>query len=130
MLKTQQWQQIDTANLIEEIETLGRKERQELRNRLAVLLGHLLQWQFQAEQRSNSWLSTIREQRIQIKLLLEDSPSLQPYLSQVFLVAYELGFALALREMPLGQAIFPEACPYSLEQTFNVEFLPEPELPA
>jgi hypothetical protein len=34
LLTTQQWDQLDTSNLIEEIETLGRKERQELRNRL------------------------------------------------------------------------------------------------
>ncbi len=49
LLKTQQWEQLDTVNLIEEIETLGRRERQELRNRLGVLLGHLLKWQFQLE---------------------------------------------------------------------------------
>ncbi|MCV3216374.1 DUF29 domain-containing protein [Plectonema radiosum NIES-515] len=47
LLTTQQWDQLDTINLIEEIETLGRKERQELRNRLGILLGHLLKWQFQ-----------------------------------------------------------------------------------
>lgn len=64
LLKTQQWDRLDLMNLIEEIETLGRKERQELRNRLGVLLGHLLNWQFQPEKRSSSWLSTIREQRI------------------------------------------------------------------
>ena len=75
LLTTQQWDQLDTSNLIEEIETLGRKERQELRNRLGILLGHLLKWQFQSDKRSNSWLGTIREQRIQIKLLLSDSPS-------------------------------------------------------
>ena len=40
LLKTQQWEQLDTLNLIEEIETLGRRERQELRNRLGVLLEH------------------------------------------------------------------------------------------
>jgi hypothetical protein len=34
LLKAQQWERLDTANLIEEIESLGRKERQELRNRL------------------------------------------------------------------------------------------------
>jgi hypothetical protein len=27
LLKTRQWEQLDTANLVEEIETLGRKER-------------------------------------------------------------------------------------------------------
>ena len=125
LLTTQQWDTLDTVNLIEELETLGRKERQELRNRLALLLGHLLKWQFQTEKRSSSWLSTIREQRIQIKLLLQDSPSLQPYLEEVFLTAYELGLALATRETQLGQQIFPEICPYTCEQTLNSEFLPD-----
>jgi hypothetical protein len=73
LLKTQQWDQLDTINLIEEIETLGRKERQELRNRLGVLLGHLLKWQFQSDKRNTSWLSTIREQQIQILMLNPNS---------------------------------------------------------
>lgn len=124
LLKTQQWDQLDTVNLIEEIETLGRRERQELRNRLGVLLGHLLKWQFQPEKRSNSWLSTIREQRVQIKLLLQDSPSLKPYLDEVFFTIYELGVALAIRETELGEQVFPEICPYTLDQTLNPEFLP------
>ncbi|MBD2692223.1 DUF29 domain-containing protein [Anabaena catenula] len=124
LLKTQQWDILDTVNLIEELETLGRKERQEIRNRLAVLLGHLLKWQFQAEKRTNSWLSTIKEQRIQIKLLLEDSPSLKPYLEELFLTAYELGLALAIRETKLGEQVFPDLCPYTLEETLNSDFLP------
>lgn len=123
LLKTQQWNQLDTVNLIEEIETLGRRERQELRNRLGVLLGHLLKWQFQPEKRSNSWLGTIREQRVQIKLLLQDSPSLKPYLDEVFLTIYELGLALAIRETELGEQVFPEICPYTLGETLNPEFL-------
>lgn len=124
LLKTQQWEQLDTVNLIEEIETLGRRERQELRNRLGVLLGHLLKWQFQPEKRSNSWLGTIREQRVQVKLLLQDSPSLKPYLDEVFFTIYELGLALAIRETELGEQVFPEICPYTLDQTLNTEFLP------
>ena len=125
LLKTQQWDQLDTINLIEEIETLGRKERQELRNRLGILLGHLLKWQFQPHKRSNSWLGTIREQRVQIKLLLQDSPSLKPYLDEVFVAAYELGLALAIRETELGEQVFPETCPYTSDQTLNPKFLPE-----
>ena len=124
LLKTQQWEQLDTVNLIEEIETLGRRERQELRNRLGILLGHLLKWQFQPEKRSNSWLGTIREQRVQIKLLLQDSPSLKPYLDEVFFSVYELGLALAIRETELGENVFPEICPYTLDQTLNPKLLP------
>lgn len=124
LLKTQQWKELDTINLIEEIEALGRKERQELRNRLGILLGHLLKWQFQPNKRSNSWLGTIREQRVQIKLLLEDSPSLKPYLDKVFPDAYELGFALAIQETDLNEQVFPEVYPYTSEQALNSEFLP------
>lgn len=123
-LKTQQWQQLDTLNLIEEIEALGRKERQELRNRLGILLGHLLKWQFQADKRTNSWLGMIREQRVQIKFLLQDSPSLKPYLIDIFPDAYELGLALAIRETKLGEELFPEVCQYTLEQALDSQFLP------
>lgn len=96
-----------------------------MRNQLGVLLGHLLKWQFQSTKRSNSWLGTIREQRVQIKLLSKDSPRLKSYSDQVFLDTYELGIALAIRETQLGEPIFPEACPYTLEQTLSSEFLPD-----
>jgi len=125
LLKTQQWDGLDTVNLIEEVETLGRKERQELQNRLAVLIGHLLKWQFQLEQQSNSGLGTIREQRLQIKLLLQDSPSLKPYLEQAISDAYDLGVALAIRETELNEQVFPADCPFSLEQVLELRFLPE-----
>ncbi len=125
LLRTQQWNCLDAVNLIEEIESLGRKERQELRNRLGILVGHLLKWELQSENRSNSWLGTIREQRAQIRLLLQDSPSLKPYLEQAFAEAYELGVALAIRETQLSPTTFPEVCPYSLQQTLQADFLPE-----
>ncbi len=45
LLQQQQWSQLDLPNLIEEIESLGRQERAELRNRLSILIGHLLKWE-------------------------------------------------------------------------------------
>jgi hypothetical protein len=106
---------------------LGRKERQELRNRLGILLGHLLKWQFQSEYRSNSWRGTIREQRAQINLLIKDSPSLKPYLQEALQDAYELGTALAIQETQLAEDTFPENCPYSLADTLEASFLPAAE---
>ncbi|MFB2839754.1 DUF29 domain-containing protein [Floridanema evergladense] len=76
------WNCLDIPNLVEEIESLGRQERQELRNRLGILLGHLLKWEFQSSDRSKSWIATIREQRYRIINLLEESPSLKPYLPE------------------------------------------------
>lgn len=123
LLKEQAWQNLDVQNLVEELADLGRRERQELRNRLSVLLGHLLKWQFQPEQRSNSWLATIREQREQLNLLLEENPSLKPYSSEALAIAYKLGLNIAVRETGLPYETFPIDCPYSFEDALNETFL-------
>ena len=98
LLREEKWEILDKLNLIEEIETLGRQERRELTNRLALLLGHLLKWQHQPEKRSNSWLATIREQRTQINRILADSPSLKSYLEEAFSLSYQDGINLAVKE--------------------------------
>ena len=46
LLRYQLWNQVDLVNLIEEVESLGRRERQELRNRLIILIRHLLKWEY------------------------------------------------------------------------------------
>ena len=96
-LRSSQWEGLDVGNLVEEIESLGRRERQELENRLAVLLGHLLKWQYQSTERSNSWRATIREQRRRISKLLIESPSLKSYRSTALLDAYLNGLDLEFK---------------------------------
>ncbi|MDB9436452.1 hypothetical protein BMF77_02204 [Dolichospermum sp. UHCC 0315A] len=125
LLREEKWETLDKLNLIEEIETLGRQERRELTNRLALLLGHLLKWQHQPEKRSNSWLATIREQRTQIKRILADSPSLKSYLEEAFLLSYQDGINLAVKETNLPYETFPENCHYEITQILEPEFLPE-----
>jgi len=70
--------QIDLPNLIEEIESLGKQQRQELRNRLSVLIGHLLKWEYQPQHRSRSW-QHFAYSAVTLRLL-KDNPSLNPYL--------------------------------------------------
>ena len=60
--------EVDWEHLAEEIEAVGGNTRRELRNRLAVLLQHLLKWEYQPELRSRSWRSTIRTQRREIEI--------------------------------------------------------------
>ena len=124
LLRQQKWESVDIANVTEEIESLGRQERRELRNRFGILLGHLLKWQYQPDHRGNSWLASIREQRRRIETLLQESPSLQPYLEEVLRTGYEDGLDLAVRETNLPYATFPEICPYMLEQALDNEFFP------
>ncbi|MBF2049767.1 MAG: DUF29 domain-containing protein [Elainella sp. C42_A2020_010] len=124
LLQQHAWTQLDVANLIEEIESLGKQQRQELMNRLGVLLGHLLKWEFQAQARCKSWYATIREQRRRIQRLLQQNPSLKPYLPQALAEAYLDGVDLAVRETPLRYRDLPSDCPYRLEQILDNLFLP------
>lgn len=55
---------------------------------MAILWGHFLKWDYQSEQRSRSGLATIRIQRLEIEDLLEDSPSLGPYLEETVTKAH------------------------------------------
>src|SRR5262245_1130692 len=77
LLRTQDSGELDWKNIAEEIESLGKRDRRELGSRLRVLMIHLLKWQFQPTKRSESWSSTIGTQREEIRLIIEDSPSLR-----------------------------------------------------
>ncbi|MEH2233654.1 MAG: DUF29 domain-containing protein [Nostoc sp.] len=118
-LKENNFNEIDIPNLIEEIESMGRSEKRELKNRLIVLLMHLLKWQYQPEKRSESWRSTISEQRICIETLLEDSPSLQPLLTEVFENCYQKARIKASDETGIKLNFFPQESPFTLEETLK-----------
>ncbi|MBC8121201.1 MAG: DUF29 domain-containing protein [Gemmatimonadaceae bacterium] len=124
LLKAGRWHRLDIENLVEEIESLGRAERRELRNRLVVLVGHLLKWQFQPDRRSNSWQATITGQRREILELLLEQPSLKSYLDEAFVRSWESGVDLAVKETDLPYSHFPDACPYTFEQALGGEFWP------
>ena len=124
LLAHQQWSQLDLPNLIEEIESLGKQQRAELRNRLKVLVGHLLKWEYQPERRSRSWLMTIRVQRRDTQELLEENPSLQPYLQEALQKIYQSSRDLAVGETNLSLKTFPSDCPYQLEDMLSDRFYP------
>ncbi len=121
-LSVGQWQSLDIENLVEEIESLGKQQKQELRNRLGVLIGHLLKWEFQPELRGKSWRSTIIEQRDRINLHLTDNPSLKSYLARAVSEAYKLALSLVVRETPLDYPDLPSDCPYTVNQILDPKF--------
>ncbi len=124
LLRNQQFSRIDWPNLIEEVESLGQQQRQELRNRLSVLVGHLLKWHYQPQNRSRSWLATLRIQRLDIADLLTDNPSLKPYLEEALPRAYLKGVELAVGETHLPHCTFPTVCPYPLAAILDSDFYP------
>lgn len=124
LLRERVWDSLDIENLAEEIESLGKQQRQELRNRLGILLGHLLKWEFQPNKRSKSWFVTMREQRRRILEHLKENPSLKPYLPEALEKAYKDGIDLAVRETSLTDEDFPDECPYPIEQVLDATFFP------
>jgi hypothetical protein len=123
-LKRQDYGSIDWGNVIEEIEDMGRRERQSLKSNLVVLLLHLLKWQSQPHQQSNSWKASIVEHRQRLQDSLEESPSLKPYLKTILLRAYGNAVERAAAETGLAEATFPQACPYTISQMMAKDFLP------
>ena len=78
---------LDLENLIEELESMGRSEKRAIKSLLTRLLEHLLKltyWHEERDYNANKWKSEITNFRTQIIDLLQDSPSLKPYLGEIF----------------------------------------------
>src|SRR4029450_1161933 len=65
LLRDQQAQALDYANLAEEVESLGRSQQQALESHLEVVLTHLLAWCYGSTRPDarRGWRLVIREQR-------------------------------------------------------------------
>lgn len=124
-LRLQDYSNIDWENLIEEIEDMGRSERKSLKSNLIVLLTHLLKWQYQPEFRSGSWKGSIVEHRRRIREALSDSPSLKPYLEEVFAGCYLDAVEQASAETGLPVETFPQKCSYTCAEVLNSNFFSE-----
>lgn len=123
-LRTHNIEQLDFENLAEEIAALGKQQQQELESRLGILLGHLLKWHYQPQFRSKRWQATIREQRRQIKRLINKNPSLKSHWPEAMLEGYLNALDLVDRETPLHLSELPQVCPFSVDEIFDapIEF--------
>lgn len=124
-LRVQNYSNIDWENLIEEIDDMARSERRSLKSNLIVVLTHLLKWQYQSEYRSGSWKGSIVEHRRRIREALKESPSLKPYLEEVFAECYSDAVKQASAETGLSVETFPQLCSYKSAEVLDSDFLPE-----
>lgn len=125
LLRAGEFARLDTENVAEEMEDMGRSIRRELRNRLAVLTMHLLKWRCQPGYRSPSWSATIKEQREQIADLLDESPSIRMLPGRDLTKIYRSAITKAVRDTGLPEASFPAECPFTVDQILAEDFLPE-----
>ncbi len=124
LLRERRWQEIDVANLIDEVEDLGKSERRAIASQLTRLLLHLLKWQYQPQRRSDSWLDSITDARTQIDLAIQDSPSLKGYPAEQLEDSYRRARRQAATQTNLEIAVFPETCQYALDLVLAEDWLP------
>jgi hypothetical protein len=125
LLKEGKLNELDIANLLEEIEGMARSEKRSISSNLEVLLMHLLKYKYQPEKRTNSWCLTIYEHRDRIIQHLEESPSLKNFFQEKFLVCYQKARKKASIKTGLKIDTFPENCPFELESILDSDYLPE-----
>lgn len=126
LLRSGRFTDLDIEHIAEEIEDVGKSEQRELANRMAILLSHLLKWEFQPERRGSSWERTIKTQRDSIERRIQKTPGLKSSLDDPDWWADAWGDAVidASKETGLDNADFPEKCPWPLVEIMDHSFFP------
>jgi hypothetical protein len=125
LLREGRFAELDVANVVEEIETLGRSEQREVVARLRVLMVHLLKWQHQPARRGPSWQNSIEVQRDDARDHLAENPSLKPQIDDILTAAYRKARVDAEAETGLLRGTFPIDCPWSFDQIMSDSFWPD-----
>ena len=113
-LRARDFENLDLENLIEEVESLGRSNRKELSSRLVRLLEHLLKRMYvELPENYRGWEDTIRHQRLELQLLIKDSPSLKTIWSERLEQAWEVALETVREDYP--KVTFPDRFPYSTD---------------
>ena len=122
-------QLLDLENLAEEIADLGKSSRRELRNRLLVILEHLLKLEYSpAVDPRAGWRETIGRERSNIEDLLDESPSLKGELAGMIGTAATRAARVAAHSLAAHREAASAIPPprYSMDQILGDWFPPEP----
>ncbi len=124
-LKAKEFDHVDLENLIEEIESLGRSEKKEIKSRLTTLLEHLIKRIYvDMPQEFNGWERTIRNQRTEIEFSLDDSPSLKALWNDTFDIAFRSALRDVRKEYSKQGYQFPDIWQFGrdIDTMLNVDF--------
>jgi hypothetical protein len=128
LLRSGQLSVLDIEHLAEEIEDVGKSEQRELASRMAILLSHLLKWQYQPERRGSSWQRTIKEQRKAVLRRLKNTPSLKVSINDTEWLEDAWGDAVSITIHETGMDCFSEVCPWTIANILSEDWLPDEKL--
>jgi len=120
----------DRDNVVEEIETLGRSERDAVRSQVHRILEHFLKLQYSPAERPRAgWMASVNDAR----RILGDklSAALRRDIEARLLDLYEdarYQTELSLQDYGEGEVAksFPQECPYTLDHILQRRWYPEP----
>lgn len=113
-------EELDLENLSEYLADMARRDRREVVSCLTALLTHLLRWEYQTEQRSGGWKSTILEHRHELIDICE-SETLRNHARESLPLAFERARRLTAIETERELSTFPAVCPFTLEEILEEE---------
>jgi hypothetical protein len=120
----------DRENVAEEIEDLGKSERDAVRSQIRRIIEHMLKLAYSpAQQPRFDWMASIAEARATLGDKI--SPTLRRDAEAMLAKLYRDGrrqAELSLRAYGEDQAVdsLPQSCPYSLDEICREDWYPEP----
>jgi hypothetical protein len=126
ILKTKDLQNLDIENLIEELESLGRNDLNKVRSLLRQIIINILlleYWQQEYERNYHHWRGEIIAFRDDLNNNL--TTTLKNKLIQELENIYNVAVKIVSTKTGLSKNVFPENCPYSLEQLLDDNCYPE-----
>ena len=124
LLKEKKFQELDLENLIEELESLARRDKLAMASLLEQVIRHLLliqYWDDQRERNYRHWRSEITSFRGQMDRRM--TTNLYNYLDKNFISIYRYARKYVIDKSGLNS--FPQKCPYTLEQLLDEDWFPE-----
>ncbi len=125
LLRNGRFSELDLTNLIDEVSALPQSDWNAIESNLRIVLLHMLKWRFQPGKRKGGWAASIREHRRRVSRLLRKNPSFAPSMPETLIDAYRVAHIDASEETGLAYEIFPEDCPFTLDQALDADFLPD-----
>ncbi len=122
LIRSGKFEQLDTENLIEEVEDMGNRHKDTLESHLIRLMMHIIRWKIQPQERSSSWQGTIHEARKQIRRSRKKMPSLnETFINSIWKECFKDATEDAERETDLKSTIQS----LSWQEVFEKEYLLE-----
>lgn len=116
----------DWEFVAEEIDDLGKSQRDALRSQMIRLLLHMLKWRYASRAgHENSWRASIKSARTEVEEILEHNPGLKSQKHTLFQLAYPKSVIGAVEETNMPESAFPATLPWTYEQAMKGDFMPQ-----